>query len=364
MEIGEHRSPDVRPCLWGLIVAAGLLPPAAIACSTMALGPSETPLLAYSYDTSATGAGYVVVNPPDATRASIMENSTATWQTLFGSVSFNQMGPGMPTAGMNTAGVFVSLMWNDAARFPPVEGPAILNELEVIQRVLDRAANVDEAIGILGDADVHAMSRIHYFVADATGRTAAVLPTPDGPVVHVDGTMPVRALTNTSYRELLHALSGYEGFGGVAPRPTPADTSEPDSVERFVLAASASQPHRPVTPQDAFMALDAVENSETRWQIVAEPGTGAIAFRLKGSEQAWRIDATRIDYACRPTPLAQSLDVQALAEQGIRFQPLVADQLGHTLFEVLAGFALGIGVPVEAAWPIAEAQLQALTCAD
>ncbi|WP_102914420.1 carcinine hydrolase/isopenicillin-N N-acyltransferase family protein [Phaeobacter inhibens] len=321
-------------------------------------------MIAYSYDTSATGAGYVVINPVGASRASIVDHSTARWDSRFGSVSFNQMGPGMPTAGMNTAGLFISLMWNDAVRFPAAVDSDIVNELELIQRVLDQAETVEEAVRLVQNASVQAWSRIQYFVADGTGRTAALLPTANGLVVRVDKRMPVRALTNSSYDDLLEALSNYAGFGGTEPLPTRAETPEPSSLERFIFAASASRNSAPVDARDGFAALEAVENSETRWQIVSEPGKGVIVFRLSGSDQQWRIDTAEIDYSCMPTPLAQSLDSLRASDVEIGFQPLDRDQLTETLAGVLEGFSDTIGLPAELARPITMAQINALICID
>lgn len=364
MNIGKCSQPERTRRLWTLALGAWLLPAAAIACSTLAIGPRDAPIIAYSYDTSATGAGYIVINPIGATRASILEHSTASWETRFGSVSFNQMGPGMPTAGINTAGLFVSLMWNDAARFPSSEDSDIVNELELIQRVLDQAATVEEAVQLFESANVQAWSRIHYFIADGTGRTAAIMPTPDGLVVDIDENMPVRALTNSSYRNLLDSLSSYAGFGGAESLPSRGDAPNPNSLERFVLAASASENYGPVDPSDGFAALEAVENLETRWQIVVEPDLGVVEFQLVGDEQKWRINTTEIDYSCMPMPLVQSLSSLPASDMDIRFQPLVGDQLTETLVEVLEGFSDTIGLPAELARPIADAQINAVVCFD
>lgn len=321
-------------------------------------------MIAYSYDTSATGAGYVVINPVGATRASIVDLSTASWESRYGSVSFNQMGPGMPTAGMNTAGLFISLMWNDAVQFPVAADSDIVNELELIQRVLDQTATVEEAVRLVRDASVQAWSRIHYFIADSTGQTAALLPTVNGLVVRVDEKMPIRALTNSSYDDLMEALSNYASFGGTEPLPTRVETPNPNSLERFIFAASASRINSPVDTRDGFAALEAVENLETRWQIVGEPGKGVIAFRLPGGDQQWRINTAEIDYSCLPTPLAQSLGNLSASDMEVRFQPLDRDQLTETLSEVLEGFSDTIGLPAELASPIANAQINALVCID
>ena len=358
----KQGRPASRPHVWAFALAAWLAPPAALACSTMAIGPSDASVFAYSYDTSATGAGYIVLNPAGATRTSVMEGSTARWRTLFGGISFNQMGPGMPTAGVNTAGLFASLMWNDAAVFPPIDDSDIVNEQELIQRVLDRAASVEEAVAIFEDANVRAMSRIQYFVADRTGLTAAIRPTAGGMAVHSGDDMPVRALTNSNYADLVDAVSAYAGFGGTAPLPSRAMSPNPGSVERFVLAASAGRNSEPAAILDGFAALVAVENAQTRWRIVVEPSGPAIAFRLAGRAGEWRIDMAELDFSCKPTPHGRSLRGLSSAEPSIRFGPVARDRLAKTLADVLEGFARTIGLPPTIAGPLAEAQIGALTC--
>ncbi|WP_170346225.1 hypothetical protein [Ruegeria atlantica] len=240
----------------------------------------------------------------------------------------------------------------------------MINELELIQLVLDRAATAEEAVSIIADANVRAMSRIQYFVTDATGVTVAVLPTLDGLIVNIDENMPVRALTNTGYQDLLDQLSRFTGFGGTSPLPFRTIKPNPDSVERFALAASASKNHEPVAVSDGFAALEAVENPDTRWQIVVQPSDGVIAFSVAGSAQQWRIDMGEIDYSCLPGPPAQSLNDLPVSETGVQFQPLENHRWAGTLFEVLTGFSDTIGLPPELAWPITDAQIASITCAE
>ncbi len=351
-------------CRWPFILAGWLIAPAALACSTMALGPPESPLIAYSYDTSATGRGFIIVNPAGGERTSIMESSTARWQTRYGSVSFNQMGPGMPTVGINTAGLVVSLMWNDDVVFPETESSDIINELELIQRILDRAASIDEAVTLASNADVQALVPIHYFVADATGATAAIMPTRARMIMHRGANMPIRALTNSSYADLVDGLSGYEGFGGTAPLPHRAATQNPNSLERFVLAASAARSDEPVTVAEAFDALATVENPETRWQIVIEPGKQVIDFTLTGAATQWQIDMSGLDFSCAQIPLGQSLSELASGDAEVRFRPVEPDQLAGVVADVLDGFSGTIGLPREIAGPLTQAQIGALTCGE
>lgn len=50
---------------------------AALACTTMALGPAMDRIVAYSYDTDTTGAGLVVLNAPGTERTAQVEEPPA-----------------------------------------------------------------------------------------------------------------------------------------------------------------------------------------------------------------------------------------------------------------------------------------------
>lgn len=168
-----HRC--LRPCsIAAALVIGGAT--AALACTTMVLGPQAHRLVAYSYDQPSSGAGMLVVNPKGVARSSIMDPPQAAWAARHGSVTFNQFGLGMPTAGMNTAGLVVTLMWNADASYGAPTGDPQLNELELIQHLLDTAATVDEALAVAGELHVQGLVPIHYFLVDRHGDTAGLRP--------------------------------------------------------------------------------------------------------------------------------------------------------------------------------------------
>lgn len=347
---------------WPSVLVSCLFAPTALACSTFAIGPDDNPLIAYSYDVSIVGSGYIFVNPSQAERSSIMEGSTARWDVNHGSVTFNQMGLGMPTVGINTMGLVVSLMWNDDVIFPSIIDSAIVNELELIQMVLDRAASVDEAAQLFDGTSVQALVPIHYFIADAAGATAIVTPTRGGMQVHIGDDMPIRALTNSSYEVLLRDIEGYAGFGGSRPLPPSSLDHEPSNQERFALAASAANQRDAVAVDDAFDALLSVQNAQTRWQVVFDPRGGIIHFAFPGDDRRWQIDMAQVDFACSSWPRGQSLDDLSTPDNVLTFPRLHQAGLVGTLTTVLDGFVDTIGLPADIAEPLAQAQLHALHC--
>lgn len=182
-------------------VTTGFVPtPSAQACTSMLLGAPGSTRLAYSYDFNI-GAGLLLVNGRGAERRSILDTFPDSWVVRYGSVSFNQFGPGSPTTGMNEAGLVVTLMWNDEVEYPAANGRPAVTELEFIQRLLDHSGNVPEAIAEAGSVHVPGMVPIHYFVTDCAGRSA-VLAFQDGEL-HVTEGPEIPALTNSDYELVL-----------------------------------------------------------------------------------------------------------------------------------------------------------------
>ncbi|WP_299916838.1 linear amide C-N hydrolase [uncultured Roseobacter sp.] len=362
MKIRFLGNPGRQAMQWPMALIGCLVTSAALACSTVALGPDETTLVAYSYDTSATGAGFVVVNPAGAYRTSIMEEGSAQWQSTYGSITFNQLGIGMPTAGMNTAGLAISLMWNDDAEFPPVADRSVVNELEFIQFLLDRAGSVAEAISLIDEVGVQALVPIHYFLADSSGNTAALTPTREGLAIQSGIDMPVRALTNSSYDHLVEGLAGFTGFGGHTPIPPASKAVDPGSLARFAITADAAQSREMVSVGEAFDVLTSVENPQTRWQIVFAPGDQMVHFRLADQTAHHEIDMSAVDFACHSAPLAANLTELSGDRVNLTFQPIEIGPLTDVLGQVLEGFVDATGLSPEIAVPLASAQLGAVSC--
>ncbi|MCY6383093.1 hypothetical protein [Hoeflea prorocentri] len=335
---------------------------AALACSTVALGLPDRPIVAYSFDYAATGDGFVFVNPANGARRSIMDGPAAKWPVRYGSVTFNQMGPGMPAAGMNTKGLIVTLMWNEDAVFG-TEGTVVLNELEFIQRLLDTSGSVDEALASLPGLRIEGLVPIHFFLADSNGAVAAITPASTGFIIHQDETMPVPALTNTTYGDLIARLADFAGHGGKRTVSSEPGTGDRGSLERFVIAANASLHGDPMTMADAFGVLANVANDETRWQIVFDPKRLEIGFRIAGRKRAHRLGLNEIDFRCRDRPLSAAL--QGLTGEGTAAMLVPADpaEVSKVSAAVLASLR-GAGFGPDAAAGLTMGLLASLKCED
>lgn len=339
---------------------------AALACSTAVLGLPGRPIVAYSFDFTPTGEGFLYVNPAPAARRSIMQDGKsepAEWLVEHANVTFSQMGPGMPVAGMNTAGLVVTLMWNEQVVFGGRKDAPIVNELELIQRLLDTSATVEDALSSLDDVRIQGLVPIHYLLADRTGNTAAVMPTMAGYRIHMGDDMPLPALTNTSYGDLLADVSAYEGFGGTQSIPTGDQLADPSSLERFAISANAVRKVGPDAKRHhAFNLLNQVANGESRWQIAFDPTLGQIAFRIVGAGKTFAVDFSAIDFQCRERPLYAELSGMSASDVGADLQPVDPVQISNVSREVLAAISQGGGVGPEIADELTAGLLQSAIC--
>jgi penicillin V acylase-like amidase (Ntn superfamily) len=259
------------PILAGLLAAAFAIRSAA-ACTTVCVLETAQPVVAYNYDFQI-GQGMVLINKRRLEKSSAVEQRPARWTSRYGSVAFVQFGRDNPMSGMNEAGLVVSQMWLDEARYEaPDERPAI-GVLEWMQYLLDTSGSVDEALAMAAEVRIESRVPLHYLVADASG-DAAVVEFLDGKrVVRTGAELPHPALANSSYGASL----GFLDKNGEPPGGT-------SSLARFARAALASdiQPAEPI--EHAFATLaDVAQPGHTRWSIVYDLRARAVYWRSEGN---------------------------------------------------------------------------------
>lgn len=302
--------------LLGALTATG----ASDACTTILLGEPGHTRLAFSYD-FVTDAGAVLVNGSGAERRSIFAPEPATWDVDHASVTFNQFGPGLPTTGMNEAGLVVTLMWNEDVAYPAPTGEPGVGELELIQRLLDTSATVAEAVAEARATHVPGMVPIHYFVTDRAG-DRAILAHEDGELTVRSGdAVPIPALTNIWYDQLLDLLPSVEE-AEADDQADGFDDLAGNSLGRFADAASsiATAGMAPST-ETAFDALGGVANEMTQWNVVYDPVERSVAFRLGTTGPVHTLDVNSVGDACRVHPLGLRLADAATGDIADDLQP-------------------------------------------
>lgn len=302
-----------------LVLALQILPePRARACTALCLSGNRRVVVAKGYDFHV-GHGLLVQNRRGVAKQALILGSgkAARWESRYASVTFNQYGRELPLGGMNEKGLVVEILWLNGTRHPALAaGRETVNELQLIQYLLDRAATLNEALAAVRQlqvARVHA--DVHYFLCDHGGDCATVEHLEGRLVIHSGASLPVRALTNDSYAASVRHRAAHLRKAG--KRPIPKDRS---SLSRFIRAAQfASVIHdgRADLVASAFAALENVRQGPyTQWQIVYEPQAGRVHFRAPSSREpavAVTLDARSCDVPVTVMDLLGSVGGRALA---------------------------------------------------
>lgn len=170
-----------------------------------------------------------------------------------------------PLDGMNEAGLAVSVnMIQDSATIDQNTGKPDLTTTTTVRLLLNKAANVDEALRLLEQYDLHASMgmMIHFALADADGRSVVV--------EYVNNEMIVSetpAVTNFYFAE------GEKNGIGTA-----------QSHERYELLTQALSEQETMNMQEVRDALDRVskdnfgEFESTEWSIVFNLDSGTAHY--------------------------------------------------------------------------------------
>ncbi len=174
----------------------------------------ENSIVAKNFDWSES-RGELIVRPVAAIKHAL--NSQKTWVSRYGSVTFNQYGPDLPTGGINTEGLMIEALILGESEFPKLtseEKKEALNEAEFMQYVLDQYQTVDEVLTHLAEIKmIKAYVPVHYFLCDASKKCAVIDYIKGKPSIHQGDELNPAILTNLSYRKLQSFSSNStEGF--------------------------------------------------------------------------------------------------------------------------------------------------------
>jgi penicillin V acylase-like amidase (Ntn superfamily) len=304
--------------LAGLLAAALAVQPAA-ACTTVCLLDTARPVVAYNYDFQI-GQGMVLINKRGLEKASSIEKNPARWTSLYGSVTFVQFGRDNPMSGMNEAGLVVSQMWLDEARYEAPDTRPAIGVLEWMQYLLDTSASVEEALAKAAGVRIVSRVPLHYLIADSSG-AAAVVEFLDGErVARKGGDLPHPALANSSYGSSLAFLDNRgESAGGTS------------SLARFARAARAARVQPAVPIGHAFATLaDVAQPGYTRWSIVYELLAREVYWRSEDNAAIRSVKLLSFDLACASPVLVLDVHEGAAGDVSAAFRdfdPVAHEQL-------------------------------------
>lgn len=226
----------------------------------------------------------------------------ARWVSRYGSVTVNFVGYQMVWAGMNEAGLMISTMSLNKSQGPGPDERFYFESPYWMQYQLDNHSTVDQVISSNAEIRVPESQVDHYLVCDRLGE-CAVIEFLEGRLVSYTGeSLPVEALTNSTYEISLLAMDeiqqgGGEGYG--------------NSIRRFVTVADRLLAFIPSDSEEsvryAFDTLKAVSRDDTIWSFVYDPVNMRIYFRTFQNPSIRSLDFSRLDFSCQ-TPV-QMIDV-------------------------------------------------------
>jgi choloylglycine hydrolase len=260
------------------------LPPSNLQqCTTFLLRTPSGLVMAHSLDHSASVPGLVFLNQRNEWKKGFSLETLLTvdsadvpslvWESRFGSVTFNPFGKDFPDGGINEAGLFIWEMTLVGTAFPDDPDQPKLFMMQWMQYVLDNFSTVDEVIDHAGRISIDGWDW-HFFVADASGKTAAIEFLSGRPVIHAGEAMPIPLLTNSEYATSLEWLNLHRGFGGEAEI-----IPSPRSIPRFAFAAKRIEEMANEDPVAyAFEVLSSL-NTNSRWAVVIDLERSRVHYR-------------------------------------------------------------------------------------
>ena len=246
--------------------------------------------------------GAVFTNARGCERSALNLNNTpnpAKWTAKYGSVTLTQFGRGFPIGGMNEKGLVIEMEQLEESQYNDhqVEKPFV-NEAQWTQYQLDNYASVDEVLANLDKIRVvQAYTGIHYFLTDATGKTAVVEYLGGKAHVYTQQNLPWSVLANDTYQDAVKYLKANPD------QEVPAPLWDRTSERRFQTAARRLVEFRQV-PVDQWLQLnwDILNSSRMRisyqpsqWGVIYDISTGEVHFRMWGDDRLKSFNIKNLD---------------------------------------------------------------------
>ena len=170
--------------------------------------------------------------------------------------------PFLPIDGMNERGLAVGMAAVPDGEMLPDPSRQTVGSLEVIRRMLDQAADVDQALGILQsvNVDMRGGPPVHYLIADASGR-AVLAEFYRGELVLIPNHLPWHTATN-----FLRASVG--------------DSAAGQCWRYDLLEKRLSEAWGQLAPRQAMSLLQEVSRGNTQWSIVYGIGDGQVQVAM------------------------------------------------------------------------------------
>ncbi len=259
----------------------------------------------------------------------------AQWVSRHGSVTVNFVGYQMAWAGMNEAGLMISTMAVPESRGPnPDERPPFQGPFWM-QYQLDNYSTVEQVRA--SDADIRLIETAvdHYLVCDRSGICATIEYLDGHAVYHSGETLPVKALTNSTYKQSLQALQGEDIQPGE------------NSLWRFATAAERLAAFDPASSVDAidyaFDTLEQVSRDDTVWSFVYDPVSLRVYFRTNRNPNIRYLDLGDLDFSCQAPTMMMDVhsDVKGdISDDLVAYNHAVSFQHSNSFFNAYENMSM------------------------
>jgi penicillin V acylase-like amidase (Ntn superfamily) len=306
------RSIFVRLTITGCLFAVVFSGLPADACTAFLLRHATGPLMAKNFDWDVAD-GSLVINPRGLAKTAIVPEGAkpVRWTSRYGSLTFNQYGREFPMGGMNEVGLAMEVLWLADTVYPESGGRPVIGTLQWVQYCLDSFRTVADVVASATELAISGPAKLHFLACDPTGN-CAVIEFLDGKLMaRSERTLPLAALTNSTYNDSLEYLNRTLGYGGA-----PVTPEGPGSLARYARAADGAHAVRSnpteQPPIDATFAVlaDVAQPDSTQWSLVYELQEGRVHFKTSGNHRARTVDLSELDLDCT----ADSLTIGLMAD--------------------------------------------------
>lgn len=272
------------------------------------------------------GHGAIMINKRNVQKKALRSqpsNTPETWTSLYGSVTFNQIGRDFPMGGVNEKGLIIEVLQSSDMPEEVRAGQRSTDEVQWVQYQLDQYASTAEVVKHVNDINISPAELVlQYFVCDQEGSCAVVETDRDGAKAYTGDSLPYPALANDSYPDSLNNLKQYNGFGGtedILP-----------SYDRFAKAVDLRKDFSETTVQPAFnhafSILSALsQDNYTQWNIVYDLTGKVLRFRTTQTPTIKEIPFTSFDFRCSTPVQVLTMDINATGNVASFFVPYTKD---------------------------------------
>lgn len=191
--------------------------PCSKACTTFMLKNDKQVVYGRNFDFDF-GSGFVVNNQRKIMKYALVETekNIMTWESKYGSITFNQFGKEFPYGGMNEKGLVVEVLVLTQTKYPDPDNRKVISLLQWVQYQLDVSSTIDEVIA--SDRFVRISKEnpigLHFFVTDSKGNAATIEFLEGKMICHKGKELPVPLITNNTYDESIAYLKQFNISGG------------------------------------------------------------------------------------------------------------------------------------------------------